>query len=255
MTRAPFKPGLRMIASAVCTTVVLAVAAIGPFAPSSSAAPKTTKPPKTVAKKSSASPTTAKKNVGKKPTKQVRDSVAGRDKFCDGLFTFRAKLAENTQNPAYDGATTEETISRIAAANELALEPVIAIAHLPILKWAATDAAETYIAEIGRTEKKLNPADELDAVVAALVADGVEGFFILNAYAHLRCNFSMFIYDFGNLDAGPTSVTGELADGIAKNVASLAKAFPPAPPKGKKWPRASLFVGEASPVTPSTTAP
>jgi hypothetical protein len=122
------------------------------------------------------------------------------------------------------------------------------------LKWASKDAAETYIGLIGKAGKKETPQQDLEAGIAALVEDGLEGLSILNAYAHTRCNFSIFTYDLDNLDAGPDSaVTAELADAVAQDVANDAKVFPPAPPKGKKWPRASFFIGAPSSETPSTT--
>jgi hypothetical protein len=233
------------VVKALCTVVALGGLVFGPFAPTVSAATKskgTVPPKKTVAKKAPKAPVTTRPS-GKKPNaKLVADTSAGRDKFCDALVVFKQQIADNLYQPAPDGATAEEIVNLGAARNALAAEALAPKAHLPILKWAAIDAVETYIGVIGSVNNKENPQEQLDTAVKTLIADGLEGITLLNAYAHTRCNLSLFLYSEDNIDGGPDDeVTQQLAEAVAQDAVTDSKAFPPKPPAGKKWPRASLF--------------
>jgi hypothetical protein len=258
MNRIPSRHRFVVAAIAVSSIGLLSGVVGGPLATSGAAAPKKTTPPKktvpkkTVPKKVPAAPATAKVPNGK----AVADSAAGRDKFCDALLVFRANVRANLDLPANEGQPVDVQVSNTAAANVGVAFTLGASAHLPILKWAANDAAATYESIIGSVKPTDNPQQQLAGEIKALSEDGIDGQFLLNAYALTRCNMSMFVYDFGNVDAAPSTPEGiQLADEIDKEGrAAAVKFFPKAPPAGKKWPRASLFSGDASPA-PTTTPP
>jgi hypothetical protein len=247
---------------AVCTVGLLSGVVAGPFATSGAAVAKKTTPPKskpakttvpaktTIPKRDPQAPKTVKQPNGKK----VADNAAGRDKFCDALVVFRATLISNLNLPGNENLPLDKLVDRIATANNISAQVLGDSAHLPILKWATLDAANGFIAAIKSVKPQDNPKEALDAVVAAIV-EGLDGFTILNSYAVTRCNVMLYLNEKLEIDGPPGDAdTVKLFAAYEKTARETAvQVFPPAPPAGKKWPRAALYNIEDAP--PTSAAP
>jgi hypothetical protein len=190
--------------------------------------PKKTLPPKTVANA---------KKVAAQKAKAV-DTSASRDASCNRLFKARADTLAN----AFSGTgTTDEIIKAGTAANAKMYQALSEEETLPILSWAYYSAAGSYVL-LNVPLTAPDPKGKLDEVVAR-IADELEGFAILEAYAVTRCNFSMFLHDLDNLDAPPDPDSAAMwAAQIEVARENAKKLFPPMPPASATWPRKSLYI-------------
>jgi hypothetical protein len=261
MSRSSVRLRVNIIGVTLCTSGVLCALLGGPLASVGVAASKTTKPskktvPKTTQakKKKQDDILTATIPAKKKPNgKAVPDSVAGRDKFCDALFTFRATLMANLGKDR-GPIPIDQFVNQMAADNVIAARDLGKSGHLPILRWAADDTANSYLSQMNVVKPKDTPPEQLDAVVTSIIADGLDGFSALNAYSLTRCNMMLYANENLEFDSPPADAdTAKLFAAYEADAKAIApKLFPTAPAAGKKWPRAALYSIED---TPPTTVP
>ncbi len=231
------------------------------MASSGFAASKTTKPPKKTVPKTTQTKKkkqddilTATVPAKKKPNgKAVPDSAAGRDTFCDALFTFRATLMANLGKDR-GPIPVDQFVNQMANDNIVATGVLGASAHLPILRWAANDTVNSFYAQIKLLNPNDTPAEQLDAIVTSIIADGLDGFSALNAYSLTRCNMMLYANENLEFDSPPGDAdTVKLFAAYEADAKVLSpKLFPTAPAAGKKWPRAVRYSIED---TPPTTVP
>ena len=178
------------------------------------------------------------------------------DFFPDALF-LRIRFADfNMSNLAKDRGPipADQFVNLMLTDNIVAAQVLGDSGHLPILRWATEDTANSYYAQINLVNPNNTPAEQLDIVVAAIIADGLDGFSALNAYSLTRCNMMMYANENIEFDSPPGDAdTVKLFAAFEADAKELApKLFPTAPAAGKKWPRSVRYSIED---TPPTTVP